>query len=293
MCRKIKQHVIPTTPCQNMSLFGGEFYKRGQVKGWFKWPAAAIFFFILNVEPLQLAIRHLMSSVSLYRECWGGKRRLELTGTKSSFRETTGQETLSTKSTNKKKRSQDRCNLRFSSPDLFDFPSPPSSAQIILWSEPVSLSVLILNLPSLLSLLSLQIKVQSVVHICGCNYICHLQWPVSVFLLYVHCKRPEGIILTWSVWQPTGFEPVAWIVCKMSSSSGGGRGEGGGVTPRGGWVLSSRPTFETNWTTGYFLTKRQDFSRHVCGDKPRNFKPKHDLFPTLTKLFLCLNRTRP
>lgn len=180
LCRKIKQHVIPTTPSQNTSLFGGEFYKRGQVKGWFKRPAAALFFFILNVEPLQLAIRHLTSSVSLYRERWG-ETPLGLSGTKSSFRETTGQETPSTKSTNKKNRSQDRCNLRFSSPDLFDFPSPVHQHRSFFDLSLFPLSVLILFLPSLLSLLSLQISA----HICGCKYVCHLQWPVSVSLLYV------------------------------------------------------------------------------------------------------------
>ena len=33
-------------------------------------------------------------------------------------------------------------------------------------------------------------------------------------------------------------------------------------------------------------------SRCVCGDQSRYFKPNHDVLLTLTKWFLCLNRTR-
>lgn len=47
----------------------------------------------------------------------------------------------------------------------------------------------------------------------------------------------------------------------------------------------------TNNKTGYLYTRRLDISGHVFGDKTGKFKPKHDLFLTLIKWFLCLNPT--
>ena len=38
-----------------------------------------------------------------------------------------------------------------------------------------------------------------------------------------------------------------------------------------------------NATTGYFLTRRQDMSSLVCGNKTSHFKPKHDHILNLTK----------
>lgn len=51
------------------------------------------------------------------------------------------------------------------------------------------------------------------------------------------------------------------------------------------------PTFQSCDTNGYFWGDLGAIYSHVFGDQNSHFKPKHDLFLTLTQCFLWLNLT--
>lgn len=63
------------------------------------------------------------------------------------------------------------------------------------------------------------------------------------------------------------------------------------------WEVFSRASddkteiFPTVFKTGIFLPRYCYIYSHVCGNIDRNFRLKHDLYPTLC--FLCLDITRP
>lgn len=85
----------------------------------------------------------------------------------------------------------------------------------------------------------------------------------------------------------SGYMYVGWLY-----QSGG---DGGGVTAQQNSCQAPEPpsAFHFNQQNQVISLTVSTFSSCVCGNKTRHFKPKHDLFLTLTKGFLCLKPTRP